>query len=119
MRLIDADAVIERLNKVCLTDDYLFMALKQGIDHAIAVINEAPTFTDVPDNNVGKWIPVSERLPENEVRVLVMLKAGTSNYTNMDTDRTYKSGVWVRWGNDVTHWMPLPEPPKEGEANGT
>ena len=48
MRPIDADTVIERLNKVCVTDDYLFMALKQGVDHATAVINEAPTIDAVP-----------------------------------------------------------------------
>ena len=56
MRIIDADAVIERLNKVCLTDDYLFMALKQGIDHAIAVINEAPTIDAEPVKH-GRWLP--------------------------------------------------------------
>lgn len=55
MRIIDADAVIERLNKVCLTDDYLFMALKQGIDHAIAVINEASTIDAEPVKH-GQWM---------------------------------------------------------------
>ena len=56
MRIIDADAVIEWLNKVCLTDDYLFMALKQGIDHAVAVINEAPTIDAEPVKH-GQWLP--------------------------------------------------------------
>ena len=36
----------------------------------------------------------------------------TDTDTNTDTDRLL-DGIWVRWGRDVTHWMPLPEPPKE------
>jgi hypothetical protein len=71
------------------------------------------------DNNVGKWIPVTERLPEKDVRVLVWMKDNEEGYTQMDTDRwscTMEQGYhWVRWGKNVTHWMPLPEPPKEVE----
>lgn len=57
------------------------------------------------------WISVKDKLPENDVRVLVFLNSKRS-YTETDTDRMH-AGEWVRWGNDVTHWMPLPEPPKE------
>jgi hypothetical protein len=68
----------------------------------------------VPDKNVGKWIPVSERLPERNTEVLVC-----------DTREDYVS-IWgyigdelwfgeeITWATeDITHWMPLPEPPKE------
>lgn len=58
-----------------------------------------------------KWISVKEQLPTEDVRVLVYLKT-TRSYTKMDTDRLL-DGIWVRWGRDVTHWMSLPEPPKE------
>lgn len=58
------------------------------------------------------WISVKDRLPEGDVRVLVILNSKRSD-TEMDTDRMH-AGEWVRWGNDVTHWMPLPEPPEEG-----
>ena len=63
-----------------------------------------------------KWIPVSERLPGFEIeRVLVMINGDLIlGYPKMDTDR-YRNGIWVRYGDNVTHWMPLPEPPKEGE----
>lgn len=58
----------------------------------------------------NKWISVDERLPEGDERVLVYLDSKRS-YIRIDTDRHY-DGVWVRWGREVTHWMPLPEAPK-------
>ena len=64
-----------------------------------------------------KWIPVTERLPENmDDRVLVLLPTISYNYPignqRIDTDR-YRGEYrkWVRYGDKVTHWMPLPEPP--------
>ena len=60
---------------------------------------------------LGGWISVKDRLPDEDVRVLVYLHSDRS-YTTMDTDRLL-NGKWVRWGAlDVTHWMPLPLPPK-------
>ena len=58
-----------------------------------------------------EWNSVEERLPNEGVRVLVWLKGDDRQYTSIDTDRlSFKK--WVRWGRLVTHWMPLPEPPK-------
>ena len=56
---------------------------------------------------VQEWIPVTERLPEEDTRVLVWLAPEHYEYTNVDTDRFYR-GRWVRWSGRVTHWMPLP-----------
>lgn len=59
-------------------------------------------------------ISVDEQLPEEAIRVLVHL-SGTNppiGFPRMDTDRII-DGRWVRWGDLVTHWMPLPDPPKE------
>ena len=64
-----------------------------------------------------KWIPVTERLPDGGERVLCYCRANIYEVMKMRTD-----GDWVH--NDkvydsaymsgfVTHWMPLPEPPKE------
>ena len=59
-----------------------------------------------------EWISVEERLPEEDVRVLVWLKEDhRTTYTRIDTDRLF-NGKWVRWGGCATHWMPLPPPPK-------
>ena len=67
-------------------------------------------------NTENRWIPVTERLPEEDTRVLVYLnieKTDANIYTFFDTDRIL-NGKWVRWNTYISHWMPLPEPPKEG-----
>ena len=59
---------------------------------------------------VQQWIPVTERLPEKMQKVITVSDTGY-----MDVDYVDKFGVWigdvVRFCK-VTHWMPLPEPPK-------
>ncbi len=56
-----------------------------------------------------EWISVHERLPEENVRVLVSLG---DRLPYIDTDRRYL-GSWVRWDGNITHWMELPEQPDE------
>lgn len=75
-------------------------------------INTTSIATHLIENGVivPQWISVEDRLPDNEERVLVAVDSDKS-YTKIDTDRmVYRQ--WVRWGMSVTHWMPLPEPPK-------
>ena len=54
------------------------------------------------------WIPVTERLPEKDVRVIVC----ASLPEGVHSDFIYEDGHWFV-STGVTHWMPLPEPPKE------
>lgn len=59
----------------------------------------------------SKWIPVTERLPERMKDVLVIRMHG-----DPDIEFLFYDGTWVgdtEGKKDVTHWMPLPEPPKE------
>ena len=76
-----------------------------------------------------EWIPVTEGLPEIFVPVLVKYlnyNDGSASPTNIDTAVLLEGNVWYWWEGDlcdcneevkctITHWMPLPEPPKEGE----
>lgn len=54
-----------------------------------------------------RWIPVSERLPEDGRTILTYTLGGNIEVFLYDSS-TYQP-VWY----GVTHWMPLPEPPKE------
>ena len=64
----------------------------------------------------GKWISAKEQLPEVGKRVLTLSKFG---HCFDRTLREHNGGVLLfapdgfAPGKDVTHWMPLPEPPKE------
>ena len=60
-----------------------------------------------------KWIPVTERLPEPFDAVLIF--DGTDNVVTSAYMTRHKEWVGIRMRNNVTHWMPIPEPPKEVE----
>ena len=79
------------------------------------------------DNNAGdKWIPVTERLPEDDLlkdSKVKLIKVLVSYKTSMGVPvvRTQIRQKRCRHHRDewnwakfepITHWMPLPEPPK-------
>lgn len=60
------------------------------------------------------WIPVSERLPEAGERVLCYGRANIYEVMKMRTNGDWVYDVHhVYMHSFVTHWMPLPKPPKE------
>lgn len=64
---------------------------------------------------VNRWIPCSERFPEEDVSVLCYMQIGEIVVMQYGGDGWY-CGV-IRYNpRYVTHWMPLPEPP-ESEVN--
>ena len=68
------------------------------------------------DNNVGgKWIPVTERLPKEWTDVLVWSKCGFCVVAvSLGSHGKWRES-WTHMmldSDSVTHWMPLPEPPK-------
>ena len=65
---------------------------------------------DVP----SKWIPVSERLPEEGQGCLVCDKGQILIDTFIGHGNPYNWRWYVR---DYEAWMPLPEPYKEGEEH--
>lgn len=61
-----------------------------------------------------KWIPVTEGLPEKEVAVLCRKKNGdcwVAEWSFCDDQLWTDHEAWAS-ETEVTHWMPLPEPPK-------
>ena len=59
---------------------------------------------------VKEWIPVDDRLPDKPMKCLVYTKRGECGGYDISY---YNQGFYLQYAN-VTHWMPLPEPPKEG-----
>ena len=79
---------------------------------------------------VQKWISVKDRLPSDEQDVLVIAHGWDGRLVYVGSHKrveakkswltgiTNKSSEWLLWGWSylkepmVTHWMPLPQPPK-------
>lgn len=85
---------------------------------AVLGVGEEPCFykciaklITAKDYRKQEWISVGDALPKTDARVLVYMHENRMSYTRIDTDRMVKR-KWVRWGDCVTHWMPLPQPPK-------
>ncbi len=63
-----------------------------------------------------KWISVKDELPSTDEEFLVyVFREGWGTYQTI-SDYDVRSGTWAigSFEFEVTHWMPLPEPP-EGE----
>lgn len=119
MRMIDADAL-----KASIDDNWY---IDMMVSEIWSVIDHAPT--------IGGWISVQDRLPEKDGEYLVFIRspyAGYSKIAGFSTDKTathtfldagygwsnYDSDYGYYECKDVTHWMPLPEPPEEVSGDG-
>ena len=102
MRLIDADAFIEKLAHAPMVQE----AIKKAMDTMPTV--EAPT-----------WIPCSERLPKNDDYVIVTIldEQGDTSYRYTDFGWYLDAAkCWIVASEqriDVIAWMPLPRAFKE------
>jgi hypothetical protein len=59
---------------------------------------------------VQEWISVKDRLPEKDGIYLTCNKKKEYEFHFFQTGKRMWPAVWAEDG--VTHWMPLPEPPK-------
>lgn len=85
-----------------------------------SVVRDMPAEDVAP---VQRWIPVMERMPELDTRVLVIASGKPCrNVALMDVyelayysqDCGWVIESWPEWEYPkVTYWMSLPEPPKE------
>ena len=86
---------------------------------------ELATKNQVTSNKKSNWISVNERLPD-----LIPCNGGTAYSEAVIVWTDGKKAMiavwdgidflcpfdyWEAWGENITHWMPLPTPPKEGK----
>lgn len=77
------------------------------LDKAIEIVNQLAE-EYVSEINAGKWIPCSERLPEEIGRYIVSLKDGRS----LEGIYNNASKNFVLYENEVVAWMYMPQPYK-------
>ena len=65
---------------------------------------------------VNRWIPCSERLPDDETRVIAVID-GESREAFFSYDAFIGSNFYCDKSN-VPYWMPMPNLPKEVDDNG-
>ena len=119
----DREKLIEKLRKWKL---YFFRcvqcALKDNAHELGTLLGEAADYIEANGVTVQKWIPVSERLPDGECLAVSMLNGPAykemligyvGEASNWDTGYECESDGEIL--PNVTHWMSLPEPPKECE----
>ena len=94
-------------------DPYISPYLLKAIDFAVAAIRE---------QEQRRWIPVTDRLPEDDHDVLIVGSGSPVKNVRLENsleiarfskDEGWILECWPDWETPiVTHWMPLPEPPK-------
>lgn len=110
MRLINADELMELYENTpdCNIDD---------CSVPIPVIRQ--NILDMPTVNPYKWIGVDDRLPEENTDVLIYRGGFIGDLMNVYTYKGHNEwedeyGYWSRTEDEgITHWMYLPEPPKD------
>lgn len=96
MRLIDADALIGELHNTYLYGDNARKVIYRKIE-------EQPTIEP------QRWIPVTEVMPDEHNRVLILTDDGT---IFIGDHNEYWEDDYEFEIDDVIAWMPLPEPYK-------
>ncbi|MEG8724357.1 DUF551 domain-containing protein [Klebsiella pneumoniae] len=90
-------------------------AMLAAAPHDTPALNSVQNVVTVP----GKWIPVSERMPEDEQEVLTINKMGHrfvsffDKHSGLFFDRLDAPAACCIEHVLVTHWMPLPAGPQE------
>lgn len=63
-----------------------------------------------------EWISVADRLPDHDGEYLIVTKLYDKPYVVQSAFEASCNGLghsWIKSSNgEVTHWMPLPEPPQ-------
>lgn len=70
--------------------------------------------TQRENDNFGKWIPCSERLPENAMNVIAQFSSGTVTELRYAGNGIFE-GIYEYSTKVIIAWMPLPELYKQND----
>ncbi|MEW4483436.1 DUF551 domain-containing protein [Klebsiella pneumoniae] len=105
---------LNNLDAVCTEDVELVAPAFDAVRSVLAAAPQSPG--SEPATVPGKWIPVSERMPDNTEPVLCIEKRADFGTYGQPFVCWHDGGGWVGKTNYrpiVTHWMPLPAAPQE------
>ena len=106
--LIDRNSLLEKIQFRIEPQGIVGETVKDMVEKTREIILAEPVACNLSPT---EWIPVSERLPKQDQEVIVY-DCGVIEpkvYAYHFWDKHFDG--WVR----ITHWMPLPNPPKEVE----
>jgi len=110
------DDLVKRLRDAAKLIEALAVLLPHSEGSAVSkMYNEAADA--IEELSKPRWIPVTERLPEDLTRVIVFCEDGVSyglcEHLIADDEEVVEWHDFLHYPITPTHWMPLPEPPKE------
>ena len=115
---VSREDILDIASQYCIDDDGSCSKADVDLREMLDEIEALPSADVQP---VPQWISVKERLPEENQKCLV--------YRNINADLKITTGIWhsewkafdgLRHGTrleDTIAWMPLLEPPKDGDIN--
>lgn len=120
--------MLDRIETVDPVDDDRIDGIKRIVRELAAAPHDTPALNSVQSvvTVLGKWIPVSERMPDDDDFVYIWPRPdfGVELHVGQYCECSPKGDGWyaqvyeqnygIEWHPiTVTHWMPLPNPPKE------
>ncbi|HBS9983330.1 DUF551 domain-containing protein [Klebsiella pneumoniae] len=93
-----------------IAENACLAAMLAAAPHDTPALNSVQNVVTVP----GKWIPVSEQMPEDRTQVILWdaeIGEVTSGHYSHKTQTFYHCGDAIE--NEITHWMPPPCAPQE------
>ena len=97
---------------------------RKSVEYVIGRIRSRPVeprpMPDLERVRSDGWISVKERLPEKNAAVIVHISSGDIDVRALGICDDDPNGLWYCYKgvdeplrfNEVTHWRPLPEPPR-------
>jgi hypothetical protein len=88
-------------------------AITSGEEETMTEANETAEPSGTSGGSLA-WIPVTERLPANDLMSLVWSNSNGLHLAYLDSYRQWRDADHNP-GKKITHWMPLPAPPTDGK----